>query len=61
MDIDERQLQDIRDAQQLGFVTALNGAGYSPQDINRLYQSYEVQREAREDTLAEAYEAIVGE
>jgi hypothetical protein len=61
MDIDETQLQDIRDAQQLGFVTALNGAGYAPEDINRLYQSYESQREAREDTLAAAYEAITGE
>ena len=58
MNIDEQQLRDIRDAQQLGFVTALNGAGYEPQEINRLYGVYEQQREARESTLEQAYAAI---
>lgn len=58
MDIDEQQLQNIREAQQLGFVTALNGAGYEPQEINRLYTTYEKQREARENTLEQAYQAI---
>lgn len=58
MDLDENKLQEIRDAQQLGFVTALNGAGYEPAEINRLYTTYESQREARENTLAEAYKCI---
>jgi hypothetical protein len=60
MDIDAKTLQDIRDVQQLGFVTALNGAGYDANDINRLYTAYETQRESRESTLETAYNAIVG-
>jgi hypothetical protein len=60
MDIDENTLKDIRDVQQLGFITALNGAGYDANDINRLYTAYETQRESRENTLESAYNAITG-
>ncbi len=53
-------LQEIRTAQQLGFVTSLNGAGYDSAKIEDLYGKYTEQRTAREETLSKAYDAITG-
>lgn len=53
-------LKEIREAQQLGFITSLNGAGYESDKIEDLYSKYTEQRGSRESTLSEAYDVIVG-
>jgi hypothetical protein len=59
-EIDDTMMDRVRDAQQLGFVTALHGAGIQDDDVHTLYNLYEQQRASREDTLESAYNAIVG-
>jgi hypothetical protein len=59
-EIDDETMNRVRDAQQIGFVTALHGAGIHDEDVHTLYNEYERQREAREYTLESAYNAIVG-